>query len=210
MLKYKSLILGELQTNCYLLWDDESKEALVIDPADDGVEISEEIERLELKIKGVLLTHGHFDHSLGLIDLKLIYNIPIYLNKKDEFLFKRQKESAEYFLKRKLSIPKIEKIDKDLDKIKKIKLGEEIIEVIKCPGHSPGSVAFYNEENKLLFSGDTLFNGCRGRTDFSYSSTDEIFKSLRKLIKLPEDTLVLPGHGEVTEIGIEKDRYKSF
>ena len=210
MLEYKALLLGELGTNCYLAWDSESKEGVIIDPADDGVSISEEIERLGLKIKGILLTHGHFDHSLGVIDLKLIYKVPIYLSKADEFLIKRQKESAEYFLGRKLSIPKIKKIDRDLRKIKEIKLGQEKLEVIQCPGHSPGSVAFYNKGSKLLFSGDTLFQACRGRTDFSYSSTEDIFKSLDKLMKLDEETLVLVGHGDITEIGIEKERYKNF
>lgn len=210
MLEYKALPLGELRTNCYLLWDKESKECLVIDPADDGVAISEEIEILKLKLKGILLTHGHFDHSLGAIDLKLIYKIAIYMNSEDTFLIKRQKESAEYFLKRKVMVPNIIKIDKDLSKIKSIKVGKESLKVIKSPGHSPGSVSFYNKENKLLFSGDTLFLGCRGRTDFKYSSTVEIFESLEKLMKLGKDTLVLPGHGEETTIEIEKKRYKSF
>jgi hydroxyacylglutathione hydrolase len=210
MLKYKALVLGELQTNCYLAWNDESKEAVVIDPADDGVTISEELEQSGLKLKGILLTHGHFDHSLGVIDLKLIYEVPIYMNMEDDFLIKRQKESGEYFLGRKLAIPKIKKIDKDLGKIKKIKLGDEIIEIIKCPGHSPGSVSLYNKENNLLFSGDTLFNACRGRTDFKYSSTEDIFKSLDKLTKLPENTLVLPGHGDETTVGVERERYKNF
>lgn len=210
MLKYKSLVLGELRTNCYLLWDDESKEALVIDPADDGVAISEEIEILKLKMVGILLTHGHFDHSLGLIDLKLIYKVPIYMNMEDGFIMKRQKESAEYFLKRKMLIPKIMRIDKDLKEIKEIKIGKEKLEVIQSPGHSPGSVSFYNKKNKLLFSGDTLFFACRGRTDFKYASTKEIFKSLDELMKLGKETLVLPGHGKETTIEKESQRYKSF
>lgn len=185
MLEYKALLLGELRTNCYLLWDKESKECLVIDPADDGVAISEEIEILKLKLKGILLTHGHFDHSLGVIDLKLIYKAAIYMNSEDTFLIKRQKESAEYFLKRKVMVPNIIKIDKDLSKIKSIKVGKESLKVIKSPGHSPGSVSFYNKENKLLFSGDTLFLGCRGMGYVEFEQLEDAVQAKEKLHGYP-------------------------
>ena len=208
MIKYESLILGDLETNCYLVWDEEIKEGVVIDPADDGVGISEEIQNKKINLVGVLLTHGHFDHTLGALDLKLIYKVPIYIHNKDTFLLDRQDETAKYFLKRKIETPNIIKIDKDLEKIKEIKIGEEKLEVILAPGHTPGSVCFYNKKNNLLFSGDTLFFGSRGRTDFKYGSTKNIFTSLKKLVKLPEETEVLSGHGEMTTIGTEKPRYK--
>lgn len=208
MIKYESLILGDLETNCYLVWDEETKEGVVIDPADDGVGISEEIQNKKINLIGVLLTHGHFDHTLGALDLKLIYKVPIYIHNKDTFLLDRQDETAKYFLKRKIETPNIIKIDKDLEKIKEIKIGEEKLEVILTPGHTPGSVCFYNKKNNLLFSGDTLFFGSRGRTDFKYGSTKNIFNSLKKLVKLPEETEVLSGHGEMTTIGTEKPRYK--
>jgi glyoxylase-like metal-dependent hydrolase (beta-lactamase superfamily II) len=208
MLKHETLILGDLETNCYLVWDDETKNGVVVDPSDDGVAISEEIQNKKINLIGILLTHGHFDHTMGVLDLKLIYNVPIYIHNKDIFLLNRQDESAKYFLKRKIETPNIIKIDKDLEKIKEIKIGEEKLEVILTPGHTPGSVCFYNKKNNLLFSGDTLFFGCRGRTDFKYGSTKNIFASLKKLVKLPEETEVLSGHGEMTTIGTEKPRYK--
>lgn len=216
MIRHETLILGQLDTNCYLVWDEETKEGMVIDPADDGVAISDEVQNKGIKIKGVLLTHGHFDHALAALDIKLIFNCPIYMNSKDMFLLDRQEDTSTHFLKRKIGTPNIIKIDYDLEKIKKIELGKEILEVIKTPGHTPGSVCFFNLPHPLfhkrgvkpiLFSGDTLFKECRGRTDFEYGSTEKIFKSLKKLMKLSEDTVVLSGHGEETTIGTEKERY---
>lgn len=205
MLKYETLVLGELQTNCYLLWEENSKQCLIIDPADDGVFISEEIQAKGLKPMGILATHGHFDHTLGVLDLKLIYKIPFYCSSKDMFLLERQQKTATHFLKKKIVVPNITKIDIDLDVIEKINLGNEEIEIIKTPGHTPGSVCL--KSTHFLFSGDTLFAGSRGRTDFSYGSTKKIFESLKKLMKLPKDTVVLSGHGEETTIEKESGRF---
>ena len=207
MIKKEALVLGNLGTNCYIVWDEKTKEGLVIDPADDGVSISEEVESKGIKLVGIVMTHGHFDHCLGALDLKLIYNVPIYLHSDDEFLMKRQDETAKYFLKIKNTPPNIIKIDRDLKLIKKIEFGEEYFEVIETPGHTPGSVCFYSKNNNLLFSGDTLFKGERGRTDFKYGSTKKIFESIKKLMKLPKETDVLSGHGEITTIGNEKSKY---
>jgi hydroxyacylglutathione hydrolase len=207
MLSWEKITIGELETNCYLVWDKESEEALVIDPADDGVSISEEINNKKLDVKVIFLTHGHFDHCLGALDLKLIYNVDFGCSEKDAFLLERQDKTAKYFLKKEIQVPNFIKIDINLDKIKNFKLGKEIIEVIKTPGHTPGSVCFYNKKNKLLFSGDTLFAKCRGRTDFKYGSTKKIFESLKNLMKLEKETLVLPGHGEETTIEREIKRY---
>ena len=207
MIRYEKIILGQLDTNCYLVWDEDTKECVVIDPADDGVSISEEINSRKLKVKYIFLTHGHFDHCLGALDLKLIYNVDFGCSQKDAFLLDRQDETAKHFLKREIQVPNFIKIDIDLDEIKSFELGKEVFEIIKTPGHTPGSVCFYNKKNKLLFSGDTLFSGLRGRTDFKYGSTPKIFESLKKLMKLDKDTLVLPGHGEETTIEKESKRY---
>jgi glyoxylase-like metal-dependent hydrolase (beta-lactamase superfamily II) len=214
MLSWEKIVIGELETNCYLVWDEDTKECLVIDPADDGVSISEWINDKNLKVKTIFLTHGHFDHSLGALDLKLIYDVDFGCSSEDAFLLDRQDETAKHFLKKEIQVPNFIKIDIDLDKIKEFELGEEKIEVIKTPGHTPGSVCFYYkptlpslENGGFLLSGDTLFSGLRGRTDFSYGSTKNIFKSLKKLMKLKKETLVLPGHGEETTIERESKRY---
>ena len=207
MIKQEMLVLGQLETNCYIVWDEETKKGLVIDPADDSVGISEEIESKGIKLVGIVMTHGHFDHCLAALDLKLIYNVPIYISSKDKFLLDRQDETAKYFLKMELQIPNLIKIDKDLEEIKEIIFGKSKLEVIKTPGHTPGSVCLYSKKDNLLFSGDTLFKNSRGRTDFKYGSTKKIYESLQKLMKLPENTDVYSGHGEVTTIRQEKERY---
>ncbi|MDD4027054.1 MAG: MBL fold metallo-hydrolase [Candidatus Shapirobacteria bacterium] len=207
MLNYEKIVIGELETNCYLVWEEKTKECLVIDPADDGVSISEEISCKKLKVKYIYLTHGHFDHCLGALDLKLIYNVDFGCSSEDTFLLDRQDETAKHFLKKEIQVPNFIKIDIDLNEKKEFELGKEKIEIIKTPGHTPGSVCFYSKNNKLLFSGDTLFAGFRGRTDFKYGSTKKIFESLKKLMKLDENTLVLPGHGKETTIKKESKRY---
>ncbi len=216
MIKFEVLVLGQLETNCYLVWDEETKDGLVIDPADDGVGISEELNNKGINLVGVVMTHGHFDHSLAALDLKLMYNVPVYISSKDKFLLDRQDETAKHFLKMDIKTPNILKIDKDLEEIREINFGKSKLEVIKTPGHTPGSVCLFNlphslfnkrEVKPILFSGDTLFKDLRGRTDFKYGSTKKIFESLRKLMELPEDTDVFSGHGEPTNIGREKERY---
>ena len=214
MIKFEVLVLGQLETNCYIVWDEETKIGLVIDPADDGVAISEEIEQRGIKLAGVVMTHGHFDHSLAALDLKLMYKVPVCISSKDKFLLDRQDETAKHFLKMEIKTPNILSVDKDLDEITEINFGESKLEVIKTPGHTPGSVCLYYkptppsiEKGGILFSGDTLFKDLRGRTDFKYGSTKKIFESLRKLMELPEDTDVFSGHGEPTTIGREKERY---
>lgn len=207
MFKYEVLVLGELQTNCYILWEEESKEALVIDAADDGIAISEEIQRLQLKLKYILATHGHFDHNLGVLDLKLIYEIPYCANEKDMFLLKRQQETAKYFLKKEIKVPNINKIDIDLDEIKELQLGNKIIKILKCPGHTPGGLAFWADN--LLFSGDTIFaDGMVGKTIFEYSSTKDLYESIDKILKLPNDTQILSGHGKMTTVAEAKEIFK--
>ena len=197
MLKYEKLVLGELETNCYIVWDEKTKEAVVIDPADAADQISDEVERHQLKLLVVLATHGHFDHLLAAMDLKLMYNIPIAVSSKDMFLLERQKSTAERFLRHRVNTLNILKTDIDLNKAKNILLGEEKLTVIKTPGHTPGSVCFTGLPDKILFTGDTLFaDGGVGSVDHSYSSMIELRNSIRGLLKLAEDTTVLPGHGD--------------
>ena len=201
MLKYEKLVLGELETNCYIVWDDETKEGVIIDPADAATEISDEVQRLQLKLLVILATHGHFDHLLAAMDLKLMYNIPIGVSVKDMFLLKRQKETAEHFLRHRVDTLDIPETEVDLSNAKNILLGDEKLRVIKTPGHTPGGVCFFDSRQKLLFTGDTLFaEGGVGSTDHKYSSMSDLRKSLRNLLELPPETTVLPGHGETDTI----------
>ena len=184
-----------MQTNCYLVWA-EDKTTAIIDPGDEGTEIAQRINELGLKPTVILLTHGHFDHVLGALDLKLIFNIPFYPHRADMFLLKRQTSTADRFLKQKNNTPDFKEIDGDLSEIKEINVGGEKLEVIPLPGHTPGGVGFYYRKGGWLFDGDILFSeNMPGETGHIYSSKSEMAKSISKILNFSKGTLVLPGHG---------------
>jgi hydroxyacylglutathione hydrolase len=185
-MEIKCLHVGQLQTNCYLLWND-SRDCFIIDPGDDADYISTEIINHQLTPQAILLTHGHYDHCLACLELKLNFNIPIYLNEKDNFLYQNASKSANHW-----SATKALKQPPTLTLPKEIKLGEDTIEVIPIPGHTPGSVCFYSAPH--LFVGDTIFRDGVGRTDFAYSSSSDLKKSLAKIHSFPDETLIYPGH----------------
>ncbi len=187
--------LGQLQANCYFLIEDQ--ECLVIDPADDAPFIIEELQRQQLNLVGMLATHGHFDHIGAVGEIQLSFNVPLYIFKEDQFLVDRLNETAKYFLG----------FDPHFIKPKNIKfiknnfsITDYELRVIKTPGHTPGSCCFYIKEENAVFTGDTLFKEGIGRTDLSYSSKDDLKKSLKKIFKLPEETIVYSGHGDDTLI----------
>jgi glyoxylase-like metal-dependent hydrolase (beta-lactamase superfamily II) len=184
-----------LGTNCYLAWTGD-KTAVIIDPGDEGTEIAQRINELQLKPTVILLTHGHFDHVLGAIDLKLIFKIPVYCHKDDEFLLKRQQQTANFFNKYQTKTPNLSEVDVDLKKIKEIDISGEKLEVIPLPGHTPGSVGFYYQKKAWLFDGDVLFaEGAIGETGHRYSCPSDMEESIKKILNFPKGTLVLPGHG---------------
>ncbi len=186
--------LGELQTNCYLVIKNER--LLIIDPADDANFISEIILKEKAKPAAIILTHGHFDHLLAAGELQKNFDIPVLCHKNDEFLVKRAKETAEFFLNHPVEIiPAEYTFFQDAAEIRDFSF-----KTIHTPGHTPGSCCFYFEKENIVFSGDTLFKSGIGRYDFSYSSKELLKKSLRRLSQLPPDTIVYPGHGGETRI----------
>lgn len=205
----EKLVVGQLQSNCYLVWNENSREAIIIDPADDGDYIIQKIQDFQLKPKFIIATHGHFDHILAATELKLAFKIPFLINKKDLFLLKRMQSSTRYWFRVELVDPPPE-VDKFFKEGDQIEFGQEKLKVIETPGHSPGGVSLYNRGEKVLFSGDTLFKQGIGRYDFSYASKEDLFKSIKKLLKLPEETVVYPGHGPETTIGEEKEILSYF
>lgn len=201
-MQVKTLELGQLQTNCYLVWCPKTLETIIIDPADEADYISQEIINFKLKPKYIVLTHGHFDHCLGVLELKLNFNIPILLHQKDLSLYQQTQKSAQYWLKRQVDpVPPPDKFIKQNDQIK---YGNKALSVIETPGHTPGSICLISVNpggsHPVLFSGDTLFKNGIGRTDFSYSNSQDMQKSLQKLFKLPPNTKVYPGHGPTTTL----------
>jgi len=203
-MKILSYSLGELQANCYLLIKD--KECLLIDPADDASFLLEEIARRNLKLVGMLATHGHFDHVMGVGEIQLTYpKAPLYINSKDKFLLDRLQETAEYFLGRQLIItaPKLVRLIDCRDVINHVSTFG--IKIIYVPGHTPGSVCIYFPKDKILFSGDLIFKDGIGRYDFSYSNKKQLFNSINQIIKIiPDDVTIYSGHGEKTTIKSEK------
>lgn len=197
-MQIETFILGSMQTNCYLLSDDLSSSTIIIDPADDGDFLNEELMRRNLKLDAIILTHGHFDHCLGLLSLKTAWQVPIMMNFADQFLLERAQKSALHWLG--IESDPVPLANFDLANKNEIELIGQKFQIIQTPGHTPGSICLLHKKSKTLFSGDTIFaEGNIGRTDFSYSSGKKMKESLAKLkdmAKAAEYAEVCPGHGE--------------
>lgn len=191
--------VGELQANCYLIQED--KNALLIDPGDAASFLLEEVQRQNLTLVGILATHGHFDHVMAVGELQLGVPAPFYIHKKDQFLIDRLESTAEHFLGHKPIIIPPQKTT--FLPSSELQISNFEFKILHTPGHTPGSVCFYFPEEKVVFTGDTLFAGAIGRTDLSYSNKADMKVSLRKLAALPEEVTVHPGHGEETIIANE-------
>ncbi len=193
------------QVSCYFVYDPETKEAAIVDP---GMIATREREALDnfakdYKVTQIINTHLHLDHIFGDRYAKDKYGVEIKAGKEDEFLVETFEDQIERF-----HLP-VEAEGFDIDVYLKdgdiIKLGHEELHVISVPGHSPGSIALYCPESKFVITGDALFKGSIGRTDLERGNHAQLVDSVRrKLLSLPDDTLVLPGHGPTTTIGEEK------
>lgn len=201
-MEIKRLVLGLVRTNCYIVYQSDTKKAVIIDPAADSRRIVDEISALGVTPEAVLLTHGHFDHMLAADSLRNGYHIPVCVLKEDAELLKTPNMNcSEQFLHMSYGIS----ADEELEDGQKLPFLNEALRVIATPGHTEGSCCYYAREEELLFSGDTLFQGSIGRTDLPTGRAAQISASIReKLFVLPDNTLVLSGHGEETTIGEEK------
>ena len=203
--KVEILVVGPLYSNCYIIWDEKTKDGAVIDPGDDANVIRESVEKLNVKIKYILATHGHFDHVGAVAPLRRMLKAEFLAHKDDFFFIEDGENSARRWG---INIEQPPKPDRFIEDGEKINIGNFYLEVIHTPGHSPGGISFLYD--KMLFGGDTLFQGSIGRTDFRKGSLDEISNSIKKrLYTLPDDTIVYTGHGPITTIGDEK-KYNAF
>jgi hydroxyacylglutathione hydrolase len=203
----RSLSVGQLQTNCYLLSNPESNKGVIIDPGDDADYIQRLIQDEGFQPQQIIATHGHFDHLMAAYELQHAYNLPFIIHPKDKFLVKRMSQTAHHFLGIIPGPPP--RIDSYLKPNQKINLAGLSFQIIPTPGHTPGSVSLYHQKHKLLFVGDLLFaGGAVGRTDFSYSNPQDLNRSIKKILQLPGQTQVYPGHGLPTTIAKEKAHFK--
>lgn len=196
--KIMKLVVGQLQENCFILFD-ENKDAFVVDPGGSSENIIEAIEKNSLNIKYILLTHGHFDHVGAVAALVEKYKAPVYLSKKDRAFLESPKEVRASAFGMQIEAADVDVFVKDGDEIP---FSGGTIKVIETPGHTLGSVCYLFEN--YLFAGDTLFNGSIGRTDFPESDHSLMVESLKKLKKLDDEIYVLSGHGPESQMSYEK------
>ncbi|MDD3185733.1 MAG: MBL fold metallo-hydrolase [Anaerostipes sp.] len=194
--------LGQMQTNCYITANNQTKEAIIFDPGDDGARVISYLEKNELKLKAILVTHGHFDHIMAVPDLLEEYgNLPVYI----------QEEESDVISNPDLSLCSMIGSNVKITPTNLVKDGDEIsligckMTCIHVPGHTKGGVCYYFKEQGWLISGDTLFQQSIGRTDFPTGDLNALLSGIReKLFVLPDETVVLSGHTPKTTIGFEK------
>lgn len=196
----RKLPVGILQANCYLIVDENSKEAAIIDPGGDADYIIKVLADLEAKPIAVIATHGHFDHVSAVNELKLAYNIPFLMNSRDEKLLNWMRKSAARFAN--IDSGPAPRVDRYFKKGENLEISSVGFRVIETPGHTPGSISLYSKEEAVVFVGDVVFSdGALGRTDLPYSNRQDLEASVKKLLKLPKETIVYSGHGPKTTIG---------
>jgi hydroxyacylglutathione hydrolase len=195
--------VGPLQCNCSVIGDEKTREAIVVDPGDDIEHVLAVIQRHGLAVKQIVITHGHIDHIGGAMKLKAATGAPIQMNEGDLMQIGMLEIQAAWIG---VAPPPPTKVDALLADAATITAGALRAEVIHTPGHTEGSSCLYFPVEKKLIAGDTLFAGSIGRTDLPGGSFEKIIESLHgRLLALPDDTIVIPGHGPATTIGEERE-----
>lgn len=201
---HEILPVGMLQCNCSILGDEASREAIVVDPGDDIVDVERILAKHKLKVIAIVITHAHIDHVAGAKKLKDSTGAPVYLNSNDAELLQALDVQAQW-----LGVPTPQRVEVDTDARDGVvlRLGTDDIQVLHTPGHTQGSVSLYLPQQAKLIAGDTLFCESIGRTDLPGGDGRQILRSIKaKLLVLPEETAVYPGHGPSTTIGREAER----
>lgn len=201
-MKVKTQIVGgAMMQNCYFVIEECSSKSIIIDPGADFEMLDDIIQKDKINLEYIVLTHGHFDHIGACVQIKEKYNTPIVILKGEELLTQIPQNNLSEMINKQIIVnPDIKLEDDDY-----FKFGDNSkFKVIKTGGHTPSSMCLYFEDEKIIFTGDTLFQGSIGRTDFPYGNSNDLINSLQKLKILPNETLVYSGHGDKTTIGEEK------
>jgi hydroxyacylglutathione hydrolase len=199
---FESFPVGLLACNCTLMGDEQTREAIVIDPGDEVTRIHRRLTELGLTLKQILITHAHIDHVGGALKLKKLTGAPIYMNEKDLEQLSIMDQQADWLG---VETPETAPPDVSLSEGSTVGLPSFPAQVLHTPGHTQGSICLHFAPLKLLVAGDTLFAGGIGRTDFPGGNSGQIIESIHaRLLTLPDETLVLPGHGPHTTIGEER------
>jgi glyoxylase-like metal-dependent hydrolase (beta-lactamase superfamily II) len=195
----EKFVVGPLEENTYVIADEATKEAIVIDPGDESDRVVDFIKDIGLQAKSIICTHAHFDHVGATGDIKKATGGKILIHRNDMEVYETAKDQAAFWG---YDIDDIPHPDGFLDEGDDIRVGNLNFKVMHTPGHSPGGICLYGEG--ILLTGDTIFKGSVGRTDFPGGSAEELKKSFRRLLGLPEDTKIYSGHGPDTSVGVEK------
>ena len=201
-MRVKTCVLGAVSTNCYLVYNEGTKKAVIVDPADNAQFILNKCNDLGITPEAILLTHGHFDHIMAAEDVRRSFHIKIYASETEDAMLSDSGLNLSGGWAGKQTSVHADVLLKDGDELELIGFRWKVIET---PGHTTGSVCYYVPEEEVVFSGDTLFCESYGRTDLPTGSSSQMVSSLLdKVFALPDDTMAYPGHGDTTTIGYEK------
>jgi len=198
MIKFDIVVVGVLSVNCYIVWHSETKDAYIVDPGSDADLIAQRVAELGVTPRALLLTHGHVDHIMAVPELAQKWDVPVWIHAEDIPLYSSPDNALLPW------IPAVENLPAPVAEIPMLPGFE--FNLLHTPGHTKGGVCFYFQKEKFVITGDTLFKGTHGRTDFPGGSQKQIMLSIKNILfKLPDDTRIYPGHHGASTIAAEKN-----